>query len=1251
MQQNLHICPKCGRPLESFNGHIGYCKTHKQWVSPAGLGFDAEAAEQNRQDAAAEEKRRLDAEREKAEKQAQAIRQQHDDMVKKVVAVVVALCLIVAAVMFFVVRPSMNYNNATNRFIAGEYEAARNGFDALGDYKDSSARVLLCDAMIDLQEGRPEEAVVKLDQLTDDGQGDIAKQLADALLPVVEGWDEKGLTPQALLLLLNKADIIDPAGTLDIAALKVEGHTALLDGTQLSVCAEDVDGDSEADLIVLNGDYSISVYRMTADGNVRIAVDNDTAAACEMTFGNLYKETDLDSSVACFAEAYRLLPNDKTRAALTEAYHSRSISYENAGNMEAAIADAKNAMDTSGADEDFTFFYDVNLRYCKNGNDVATAIALWDDFATRCLSELTRYSAMDRWQSDLAQLHIAYAAELAAQKSVGCIDELRIASELGADITDAVAEVESHFEPGIVLAHLRLMEIELFSADAGKVQQIRNDMSSEVRTAISEWKNRGIVPADVPALIFFADQQGIDLSGIDRDTVYEDAAFLAAGNVLQGSFVDWDANGYKELLTLDADGRLVLYGVNETWKAISSIDTHISDGTYAIMDESAPLILVLSSGKDELLAVTGTSTELSALFRESGICRYAVNGTTVTFSRWLEGSIERYNDYSYEAVGTINRPVRTGVDWQQNDYPHPTDAAAAIQRYFEARAYDILEEAEVLTEEATVPGLFDAAKLAALVVPDVPGTVNAVVYHTTDNMKLFEITYPAGAQTIRTWAAAEYIDGWKVIGAAEAYGMVQSVDDVDYSIELISLNQETNNTISAKGSRSTYRLLVPNAGRLSLVWQSGTKAVSRTSHNVTMYQGALTGDTVFSFDLQPSLNKQQSKDMFVSAGVYYVTVEARMEDAAEYHMTIAFESETDVELENNDTVDKATPVALNTAYSGTLSDTKDVDFFSFTLEEAGAVNVTLGTPGNGSKSTTHVYAVFNAADGGKLSSTVSVPGNVQLTETGNLYLASGTYLVQVAKGSAYSNDEYALTVNAFQNGTMESEANNTPETADTVPVNEDIHASIGQEGDIDCFTFTLDGDTVVQPRFTFKPTDSSSKTYVLTVLDSSRRELLKVNIGGKESTKVIAPVALAAGTYTVKIENPRFVRQEYTLHLVSMAVDAAEKEPNDSAALATDLLLGTARTGVLTSDADVDYYKLTFAEQATVALKFSFTQSTSKNTAFVMSIEQNGKTQWTANIKGDSGGMEEQLQFPAGEFYIKVKPSTWLGAVYQIEME
>lgn len=1249
MQQNIRTdCPKCSRPLRDFNGHIGFCSQHK-WVSPAGLGFEAEAAEQNRQEAIIQEQSRLEQQKQIEKAKAQEIADQHKSFVRKIIVGIVALALIAAAVVFFIVRPNVDYDNATKLFAECEYDQAKEKYIALGNYKDSAARSLLCEAMIDLQESRPEEAATKLEQLTSEGQSDIAKQLAEALLPVIANWKDKGLTPDALLLLLNKANVIDPNGTLDIATLTLEGHTALLDGAQLLTYADDVNADGETDLVVLNNDYSITIYRMTADANVRMAVDNNVATACAMAFGNRYKETDATASVKCYEEAYRLLPNDETRGALTAAYRSRSTVNENAGDMKAAIADAQSAMETSSQADDFAFFYDVNLRNCKNGHDAATAISMWNDFASDSATVLTRYAANERWQSDAAQLHIANAAELAAKKDASCITELRTAAEMNADVTNAISEAESHFQPGLILAQLRLMEIDHASGENAK-QQIRAYMVSEVCTAIGEWKTRGITPADIPALICFADLHGIGLNGIDREGIYEEAAIAAAGNISQYSFVNWNNDAYKELLTLDAAGLLSLYSVTDTWHVVSAIDTKLANSSYSIADETAPLILVLSQNKDEFIAVTGTSDKLNTLFRESGINRYTVSGSVITFSRLLEGSIVRYNDYTYEAIGTANRPVRNGIDWQQNDYPQPADAVTALQRYFEARAYDIVDEVDLLTETSNDSANFSHDYLGSLAVPDIPGKADATAYYTEEGRTLFEVTYPSGAQTVRTWVSAEYINGWKIVGASDTYGDSQNVANVDYSVPLISLNVETGNTLTAKGSRNTYRVLVPNAGRLGLMWQSGCKAVSRTSHVVTMQKDSLTGDTVFSYELQPTPNKQQSKDMFVSAGVYYVTVEAKRDDVEPYQLTITFASETNVELESNDIPANATAVELNTAYSGSLSDLKDVDYFSFTLDATSAVNVTFGTDGSGNKSAAYNFSVYSASDGSKLSA-VSVPGNAQLAETGNLYLSSGTYLVQVTKGNTYTNNEYILSINADQNGNMESEPNNTPETANTVPVNEDIHASIGQEGDVDCFTFTLDGNAVIQPRFTFKPTDSSSKTYVLTIMDTNRHELLKVSIGGKESTKVIAPVALTAGTYTVKIENPRFVRQDYTLYLVSMAVDASEKEPNDSAALATTLLVGSAQTGVLSLEDDVDYYKVIFDKQSTVTLRFSFAQSTSKNTAFVLSVEQNGTTQWTTSIKGDSGGMEQQLQFPAGEYYVKVKPSTWLSTVYTITIE
>lgn len=834
MQPNASSqCPKCGRPLQKFNGHIGFCSQHK-WMSPSGAGYDAEAAEQNRLDAVAKEAHRLEIERQKAEEERKIQQEQHAATVRKVVVVIVALCAIAVAVVFFIIRPSVNYNGATDRFITGDYEGAKSTFTSLGTYKDSSSRAVLCEAMINLQEGRTEEAIEKLDQLTSDGTGDVTKQLADILLPVMTNWRGNGVSPEAMLLLLTRADIIDPTGTLNKTELNIEVHAAMLDDSVLDFYTEDINEDNEAELIILNDSYGVTIYRMASNGNVRMAVDNNITAACEMAFGDAYKDKDINVSVACYAEAYGMLPNDETRTSLTEAYRLRSINNENAGDMDAAIADARNAMETSGATDDFTFFYDVNLRNCKNGHDAATAIAMWDDFAEESVTEITRFRAKDRWNDDAAQLHLTRAAEFAAQKDKGCIDEIRLAAELGADVTSAIAEAKSHFEPGLSLARLHLMEIDILGDGSDKEQQIRSDMATDVRVAISEWKDRGVSPADVPAMIHLADAQGIDLSGIDRDSIYEEAALASAGSITQSTFVDWDKDGFKELLVIDAEGKLSLYGTVETWGIVSSVDTKLPGSFYTIIDVTDPLIMVVSNGRDELLTITGTSRKLSILFRETGISRYAVDGTTITFSKLLDGSIERYNDYTYEANKTENRPVRTSIDWQQNDYPEPVDGAAALQRYFETRIYDITDEAALLTANEAVNG-FSLENMQALPVPAALGAVNASSYSTEDSKELFEIVYSTEGQNIRTWMAVVYDGGWKVAGTADTYGVGLDASRPDYSVPLISLNTETTDVIQDKGGKRTYRMLFPTSGSLSMLWQAGDKATSKNVFSISLY--------------------------------------------------------------------------------------------------------------------------------------------------------------------------------------------------------------------------------------------------------------------------------------------------------------------------------------------------------------------------------------------------------------------------------
>lgn len=150
-------------------------------------------------------------------------------------------------------------------------------------------------------------------------------------------------------------------------------------------------------------------------------------------------------------------------------------------------------------------------------------------------------------------------------------------------------------------------------------------------------------------------------------------------------------------MEMEDSGDMKLYGLNGSWQIISRMDTKLPGGTFSIAGTDGSLVLA--------------------------------------------GSIVRYEDFAYCAENVMSRPKRTGVDWQQADYPAPATAADALQRYFEARAYDIAAEQAVLTAQPAEGSLFTAEQLSALAAPDVPGTVNAQAYLTQETRTLFEVDY------------------------------------------------------------------------------------------------------------------------------------------------------------------------------------------------------------------------------------------------------------------------------------------------------------------------------------------------------------------------------------------------------------------------------------------------------------------------------------------------------------------------------
>ena len=347
-----------------------------------------------------------------------------------------------------------------------------------------------------------------------------------------------------------------------------------------------------------------------------------------------------------------------------------------------------------------------------------------------------------------------------------------------------------------------------------------------------------------------------------------------------------------------------------------------------------------------------------------------------------------------------------------NAYTDPYSAAAegaaeAVESYFAAISRGASREAALLTGESD-GGLFSLEALGGLPAPDAPGTITALPYLTTEGRVLFEVTYPAEGKDLRTWAEARDLDGWRITGAADTYGAGLDPREADFSVPLLSLNGESAGIFSSDGGPGIRRLLIPEDGYLYLSWQSGAAGGSGAGCSVTLSRGAPDGESLFSCDLQPGSGPQQSRDIPVSAGVYYATVTPATGDAGETRLTISLIPEVHTEREDNDTPKDATPVSLNTACSAYLSGGEDTDWFSFSLDSSRPVNVLMTTSGTGSGATAYICTVCDAE--GESLAVVSVPGSARISETGNLDLTPGEYYVQVTEGPAATADEYALTV-------------------------------------------------------------------------------------------------------------------------------------------------------------------------------------------------------------------------------------------------
>lgn len=377
-------------------------------------------------------------------------------------------------------------------------------------------------------------------------------------------------------------------------------------------------------------------------------------------------------------------------------------------------------------------------------------------------------------------------------------------------------------------------------------------------------------------------------------------------------------------------------------------------------------------------------------------------------------------------------------------------------------------------------------------------------------------------------------------------------------------------------------------------------------------------------------------------GQYYILVQASTWSDQIYSLQVN-ESSDLFEQEVNDTRAKATPVDLDISMHGTLMTLGDVDYFKFTLPSATAVRLTLSHPTDMDNASNRLWGVTLYND----TEEINYDGHSWYGDPDKdsdarwIGLEAGTYLVRISDpsqnyGNYWNGGVYTLKVET-DDSLWEREQNNSYETANDLPLNQDIRGMALNSSDY--YKITVPRTGFVTLHFQHDVIDNTSTLWTIRLLDDEFNEMTsfssKGNTPGDLTTKGIG---LAAGDYYVVVDssNSDLV---YTLQAEYSRDGLWEFEKNNSFGMANPLPLNQTIHGSLMSTIDVDYYQFQITEPGYVDLHFAHPRildSANHWSVSVYNAEQSYVTGWTSN--GTTTDFTKAgLGFMPGVYYVRVE--------------
>ncbi len=371
------------------------------------------------------------------------------------------------------------------------------------------------------------------------------------------------------------------------------------------------------------------------------------------------------------------------------------------------------------------------------------------------------------------------------------------------------------------------------------------------------------------------------------------------------------------------------------------------------------------------------------------------------------------------------------------------------------------------------------------------------------------------------------------------------------------------------------------------------------------------------------------------------------------------------EESESERIEAGEQIILGQEISGMSEYKADKDWFHFTLEKDGYVEISFSHELMTTSSTCWTFKLFEedkttnyfGEDGGYWE----VEGNKTKMQTNKLGLATGKYWIYVTPTlpSEYFGSEYKIKVTYAESNNWEKEINDKATQASLMSVNQAVYGNASREGDWDWYKFEVEEDGYINIDFMHELVQSKdTKWHMELYMEDSitpygNREYIW-QIKGNENLTT-KNLGVKAGIYYLKITCGRpyywgTSDVDYNITVNHTEASNWETENNGTAENANDIELNVAKYGAGYTTGDWDWYKFIVEEDGYISLDFKheLVQSTSTHWHMELfmgdAVTYYGNSEHAWQIKGNSDLSTCSLGVKAGIYYLKItcgRPYYW----------